>query len=67
MYFTVPSGAPDIVEAYSHTSTTISLRWLPPAKSDINGELSGFVVSYGVDDTMKQIITEENKEARVCY
>ncbi|XP_021367515.1 tyrosine-protein phosphatase 99A-like isoform X2 [Mizuhopecten yessoensis] len=58
-----PSAAPKILEAVSHNSSQIFFKWQPPLASEINGELTGYVIQYNVEGSnILQTVTEENKD-----
>lgn len=41
-----PDGAPTIVSLTPHTTTSVLIRWQPPAEDKINGILLGFRIRY---------------------
>ncbi|XP_069101709.1 tyrosine-protein phosphatase 99A-like isoform X3 [Argopecten irradians] len=58
-----PSAAPEILEAISHNSSQIFFKWQPPLASELNGELTGYVIQYNVEGSkVLQTVTEENKD-----
>ncbi|XP_033746096.1 LOW QUALITY PROTEIN: tyrosine-protein phosphatase 99A-like [Pecten maximus] len=58
-----PSAAPEILEATSHNSSQIFFKWRPPPPSELNGELTGYVIQYNVEGlNILQTVTEENKD-----
>lgn len=62
----VPSAAPKILKANSLNSSQILLKWQPPMSSQLNGELTGFVIQYNVEGSnVLQTVTEENKDKKV--
>lgn len=61
----VPSAAPKILKANSLNSSQILLKWQPPMSSQLNGELTGFVIQYNVEGSnVLQTVTEENKDKK---
>ncbi|XP_016072154.1 PREDICTED: protein sidekick-2, partial [Miniopterus natalensis] len=41
-----PDGAPTIISVTPHTTTSVLIRWQPPAEDKINGILLGFRIRY---------------------
>ena len=49
--FPAPVSSPREVSVDSLSSTSFALGWLPPVADDVNGLITGYIVSVYVNDT----------------
>ena len=51
-----PVSSPRDVSATLITSTSFTLTWLPPIEDDVNGIITGYIVSVIVNETQESLV-----------